>query len=83
MDRGGWEGTQMSMASSDGLCDKGGLGSGVSDSAVSAGSGAGSGATGGVGSIRQARLDETDQDSDSEGSVDTTQIFHVLVSIVK
>ena len=47
------------------------LGSGVSDSAVSAGSGAGSGVTGGVGSIRQSRLDEADQDSDSEGSEDS------------
>lgn len=38
---------------------------------VSAESGAGSSVTGGVGSIRQARLDEADQDSDSEGSVDS------------
>ena len=67
------------MVCSCGKCDKGGLGNGVSDSAesvgsgatVSAGSGAGSGVTGGVGSIRQARLDEADQDSDSEGSVDS------------
>ena len=67
------------MVCSCGKCDKGGLGSGVSDSAesvgsgttVSAGNGAGSGVTGGVGSIRQARLDEADQDSDSEGSVDS------------
>ena len=67
------------MVCSCGKCDKGGLGSGVSDSAVSvgsgatvsAGSGAGSGVTRGVGSIRQASLDEADQDSDSEGSVDS------------
>ena len=66
------------MVGSCGKCEKGGLGNGVSDSAesvgrraiVSAGSGAG-GVTGGVGSIRQARLDEADQDSDSEGSVES------------
>ena len=64
------------MVCSCGKCDKGGLGSGVSGSAVSvgsgatvsAGSGAGSGVTRGVGSIRQASLDEADQDSDSEDS---------------
>ena len=66
------------MVCSCSKCDKGGLGSGVSDSAesvgsgatVNAGSGAGRGVTGGVGSIRQARLDEADQDSDSD-SVDS------------
>ena len=55
------------MVCSCGKCDKGGLGNGVSDSAESVGSGV----TGGVGSIRQARLDEAHQDSDSEGSVDS------------